>query len=153
MGHYHGCPYLFALENTVGSFATVDVSGDIPAGKICKVHMRHGQNTALTLEMLKVVEGIEQHGQLGRFQQYMGDAVQGEGLPLCSERGLFFFNKTMEAPAQLTTDDIYMAILVGGCIVPDKRVEPNPANVPLPPAAGPARRAARRSLLSYRTER
>jgi hypothetical protein len=83
--------------------------------------------------MLKDVEGIEQHGQLGGFQQYVGDAVQEEGLPLLLGKGLFFFNKTMEAPAQLTTDGIYMAILVDGRIVPDKREEPNPANVPMPP--------------------
>jgi len=120
------------LENAVSGFAPVEVEGDMPVGETGQVHMRHGQNTPLTLDMIKGVKGVERSGQLGEYPQFVGDAVQGEGLPLLLAGGKLFFSKTMEAPPELNIKHIYMAILVGGRIVPDKREEPNPANVPLP---------------------
>ncbi|WP_309119242.1 hypothetical protein [Paenibacillus sp.] len=122
------------LENAVSGFAPVEVEGDMPVGETGQVHMRHGQNTPLTPAMLKDVQGVEQKGQLGEYPRYVGEAVQGQGLPLLLEmkKGILFFSKTLKAPPQLSNQHIYMAILVDGRIVPDKREEPNPANVLLP---------------------
>jgi hypothetical protein len=120
------------LEAAVGSFATVDVTGDMPVGETGKVHMRHGQNTPLKPDMLTGVD-VQEGGRIGPFKQFVGNAVQGGGLPLLISGRTMFFSKTMDAPAQLSPQYIYMAILVDGRIVPDKREEPNPANVPLPP--------------------
>lgn len=120
------------LETAVGSYATVDVSGDMPVGETGKVNMRHGQNTPLTLDMLTGLD-VREEGSIGPYKQYVGSAVQGSGLPLLINDQTMFFNKTMEAPDQLSPQFVYMAILVDGRIVPDKREEPNPANVSLPP--------------------
>lgn len=120
------------LEEAVGSYATVEVTGDMPVGKTGKVNMRHGQNTPLMLDMLKGLD-VKEEGSIGPHKQYVGSAVQGGGLPLLINGQTMFFSKTMEAPAQLNPRYVYMAILVDGRIVPDKREEPNPANVPLPP--------------------
>lgn len=120
------------LEAAVGSFATVEVSGDMPVGETGKVHMRHGQNTPLTIGMLTGLD-VKEEGKVGPFPQYVGSVVQGGGLPLLVHGRTMFFSKTPDAPAELNSDYVYMAILVDGRIVPDKREEPNPANVPLPP--------------------
>ncbi len=120
------------LEGAVGSFATVDVAGDMPVGETGKVNMRHGQNTTLTLDMLKGLD-VKEGGSLGSYKQYVGSAVHGGSLPLLINGQTMFFSKTMDAPALLNPQYIYMAILVGDRIVPDKREEPNPAKVPLPP--------------------
>ncbi|MCY9659243.1 hypothetical protein P5G65_21180 [Paenibacillus chondroitinus] len=121
------------LESALGGFATVDVTGDMPVGETGKVNMRHGQNTPLTPSMLRGVD-VASDGKVGDFTKMVGTAVQGDGLPLWELGGKLFFNKieTAEPPSKLNPNTIYMAILVDGRIVPDKREEPNPANVPLP---------------------
>lgn len=119
------------LEAAVGGFVTVDVSGDMPVGETGKVHMRHGQNTPLSVGMLIGLD-VREEGKVGPFTRYVGDPVHGDGLPLLVAGETMFFSKTMEAPAKLSPEHIYMAILVDGRIVPDRREEPNPANVPLP---------------------
>lgn len=120
------------LDTAVGSFATVKVSGDMPVGETGKVHMRHGQNTPLTPGMLTGLD-VREAGTIGSYKQFVGSAVQSDGLPLLMHGQTMFFSKTGEAPVGLSPLYVYMAILVDGRIVPDKREEPNPANVPLPP--------------------
>jgi hypothetical protein len=122
------------LESALSGFATVDVIGDMPVGGTGKVNMRHGQNTPLTPSMLEGIE-VYSDGKVGDFTKLVGTAVQGSGLPLWEFGGKLFFSKTIEPPSkeELNPQSIYMAILVDGRIVPDKREEPNPANVPLPP--------------------
>ncbi|MDU0201140.1 hypothetical protein ACYEXS_06945 [Paenibacillus sp. MAH-36] len=123
------------LESALGGFATVDVTGDMPVGETGKVNMRHGQNTPLTSSMTEGIDVIPD-GKVGEFTKLVGPAVQSGGLPLWEFGGKLFFSKveTMEPPSRdkLNPNTIYMAILVDGRIVPDKREEPNPANVPLP---------------------
>lgn len=122
------------LEVALSGFATVDVTGDMPVGGTGKVNMRHGQNTPLTPSMLRGI-AVKSEGKVGEFTKLEGTAVQGDGLPLWEYGGKLFFSKNMEPPSreELNPNTIYMAILVDGRIVPDKREEPNPANVPLPP--------------------
>ncbi|NOU86321.1 hypothetical protein GC102_11120 [Paenibacillus sp. LMG 31460] len=54
------------LEEAVGSYATVDVSGDMPVGKTGKVNMCHGQLNPRYVYMAILVDGRSNRaGQAG----------------------------------------------------------------------------------------
>ena len=105
--------------------------GSIGAGK---AFMRHGQNTPLLPGM--VTDLVHDTGEKWNGYAVYKPLLEGvvdEGLQLlCSGNTLFFNKKPGNAIQGLSPATVYMAILVNGKIVPDKREEPNPGNAPLP---------------------
>lgn len=129
------------ITDRLGGLANTAVSGDMEVASTKpgisgtgKAFMRHGQNTTLSPEMAKDFVCDSKEKWMGyAVYKPLRDGVIPEGSQLLCAGNKLFFNKKPGTPIPvLSPVHIYMAILFGGKIVPDKREEPNPANAPLP---------------------
>ncbi|WP_298771118.1 hypothetical protein [uncultured Shewanella sp.] len=98
-----------------------------------QVYMRHGQNTMLKEDNVGGI--IEKSGKQWGYDVYKSseEEVIKFDKPLLGTDGILFFPKTDTQPQSLNPNTVYMAILYGGKIVPDRRETPNPAEAELPP--------------------